>query len=670
MPRGAELKEEVERLRDEIRKHDYAYYALNRPTVADAEYDRLFCKLQALEEAHPELVSPDSPTQRVSGEALKAFKPYLHPVSLLSLDSYYEAEQIAAFHKRAAKELGTDAITYTVEPKFDGLSVALFYEDGRFVGGGTRGDGERGEDITAQLRTIRSLPLSLNGEKGKIPKRLRVRGEIILPLDGFTSLNKHMMNRGEDPFANPRNAASGSIRQLDPRVTAERPLNLFAYDLLEASPELPAFSSQWEAEQALADWGFKVETHRRRASELEEILAFHRELEAKRDHLDYEIDGIVIKIDRLDYQKRLGTKARSPRFACALKFKPRSGITPILDIAVQVGRTGALTPVALLKPVDVGGVTVSRSTLHNMDIVEKLDVRVGDTVEIIRAGDVIPEVASVLKEARPLHTHPFSMPLHCPVCGSEVEREGVFYYCTGALLCAAQLKQALRHFSARRTLDIEGLGEKTAAQLVDSGLVKNAADLYRLKREDLLKLEGFAELSADKLLASIKGSKRPPLSRFLFALGIRHVGEEIARILADHYGSLSTLVKAEESDLLTLPGVGPKIAESVALYFRQDTTHSLLNDFASLGLSPQKSEKNSTKGRLAGQSFLFTGELSAMSRAEAEGRVRALGGKILPSVSPNLNYLVVGEKPGSKLKKAEKLGISRLSEKEFQELLS
>lgn len=660
----ASIQEEIERLRKKIRHHDRAYYILDKPEIADADYDTLFEHLKAIEEKHPEFVTPDSPTQRVPGAALTVFKPFPHPIPLRSLDSLYSLEQIAAFDKRVKKELGQDELEYIVEPKFDGLSIELVYRDGRFAAGGTRGDGETGEDVSENLRTIRSLPLVLETKQQKAPQELRVRAEAILPIKGFVDLNRSMIQAGLEPFANPRNAASGGLRQLDPGMTAKRPLQLLAYDVLSPSP----FKTHHEAQNALVAWGFKLDPHRERCRSLGEIEAFYRRMEAERDHLAYEIDGIVIKVNDLAAREQLGFKARSPRYACALKFKPRESITEVLDILVQVGRTGALTPVALLKPVDVGGVTVSRSTLHNMDIVQKLGVRVGDEVRVLRAGDVIPEISEVVHrgQKRPA----FKMPTQCPVCGSQVEKEGVAYYCTGAVQCEAQLKKSLIHYASRRAVDIEGLGEKTVDQLVDKKIVHTLIDLYKLNDSALFPLEGFAELSARKLIAAIQEKMQPELHRFVFGLGIRHVGEQIARLLSEHYRSLEKIAAASQEDLVSIASIGPQIAESVARYFHQKTTHALLSGLQALKVRPRPmKEAAAAHAVLSGKSFLFTGELTSMTRDEAREKVEALGGKALASVSKNLDYLVVGANPGSKLDKAQALGISILDEAEFTRML-
>lgn len=666
-----DISQEIDTLRRQIREHDYAYYVLDRPTISDAEYDRLFNWLKELESEHPDLVTPDSPTQRVGGAPSKAFKPFPHRIPMRSLDSLYRVDEVAAFDKRIKKELGIDHVDYVAEPKFDGLSMELVYEDGVFVRGGTRGDGTTGEDVTSNLRTIRALPLHLDARALPYPKELHVRAEIILPLSGFTKLNRELMDRGDDPFSNPRNAASGSLRQLDPRITASRPLDLFVYDILYYSTDYPAFETHWDSQDALKKWGLKVDPHRKHCHDLSDIQHFYETLESTRDTLPYEIDGVVIKLNSLTYRTQLGYKARSPRYACALKFKPRECVTTVLDITVQVGRTGAITPVALLKPVDVGGVTVSRSTLHNLDIVRKLDVRIGDEVKIARAGDVIPEVIEVVHHARRHPNQPFEIPSRCPVCHSTVEKEGAFYYCTGALICKAQLKQSLIHFASRRAMDIEGLGEKTVTQLVDKGLAHSAADLFSLRKEDLLSLEGFADLSADNLLSAIANRRTPDLPRFVYALGIRHVGEQTALLLAEHFGTIEAIMKTSDDILLSIPSIGPQIAKSIVEYFHQQTTATLLHDFKRHGAWPTPYQAPARDGgALEGKTFLFTGELASMTRTEAEAKVKAYGGTILSSVSKKLNYLVVGENPGSKLAKAQALNTTILDEKMFLKLIS
>jgi DNA ligase (NAD+) len=662
------LKERIARLRETIRRHDYLYYVKNRPEVSDGEYDRLFRDLVELEQAHPEFVTNDSPTQRVGIAPLSELIKVTHERPMLSLDSLVDLRDVVAFDQRMKRELGVAQIDYTAEPKFDGLSIELVYDSGLFVGGSTRGDGMTGEDVTMNLRTIRSLPLQLQSS-AKPPSHLVVRGEVYMRLEDFQALNRRIAERGDEPFANPRNAAAGSLRQLDPRITAARPLVVTCYEISVMNGTAPP--THWDELEMLALWGLPVPSHRRLCGTLEEVLAFHRETEEQRDQLAYEIDGIVVKVNRRDWQTQLGTKSRSPRWAIAFKFPPRKEITVVQDIAVSVGRTGILTPLALLKPVEVGGVTISRATLHNADEVARKDLRVGDTVKVERAGDVIPAIAERVPVPGEIRSAPFAMPDHCPVCGSAVAREGAYVYCSGKTACLAQLKGAIEHVASKHALNIDGLGKKTVAQLVDRGLVKNLADLYRLTRAELLTLEGFADRSADMLLQSIARSKHVSLARFLLGLGIRQVGQHIAKVLAKEFGSLESIMAADLDQFQRIKEIGPEISASLVSFFQEESNRQVIMQLLELGLVVERQQvaRKTPALPLSGSIFVFTGGLDSLSREEAASLVEQLGGTAASSVSKNTTYVVAGEDAGSKLDQAKKLGVRILREQEFLELV-
>ncbi|MBX3234960.1 MAG: NAD-dependent DNA ligase LigA [Nitrospiraceae bacterium] len=657
----------IAELRKEISRHDHLYYTKDKPEISDAEYDRLFRELVDLEAAHPDLVSPDSPTQRVGGAPLDELTKIAHVKPMLSLDSIIEQGEVLAFDNRMKRELETAQVAYTVEPKFDGLSVELVYEQGRFLRGATRGDGSIGEDVTVNLRTIRNLPLQLISASSP-PAQLVVRGEVYMKLDEFQHLNRRMTERGEEAFANPRNAAAGSLRQLDSRITASRPLTITCYDIMALAGPAPA--THWDELEALAGWGLPVPEHRRRCQSIDEVLEFHRATDATREQLPFEIDGIVVKLDRRDWQDRLGSKSRSPRWAIAYKFAPRKEITVIQDIAVSVGRTGTLTPLALLKPVEVGGVTISRATLHNADEVARKDVRVGDTVKVERAGDVIPAIAERVPVPGEERNQPFQMPDHCPVCGSAVAREGAYYYCTGQTACMAQLKGAIEHFASKSAMNIDGLGKKTVAQLVDQGLARDLSDLYALSKEQLLTLEGFADRSATLLIESIERSKGATLDRFLMGLGIRQVGQHIARVLAKQFGSLPRLMEASQEQLLEVREIGPEISASLASFFSEDRNRRVIARLFERGLRIAVQESPAAASQtLSGKTFVFTGGLSGYSRDQAKQLVESRGGQVSSSVSKKTSYVVVGTEPGSKLEQAQKLGVKILTESDFTDLL-
>ncbi len=664
-----EAKEEIEKLRDEINYHNYRYYVLQSPVVSDAEYDRLFRRLQALEERFPQFVTPDSPTQRVGAKPLEEFGIVKHTIPMLSLNNAFTEEEVLEFDQRVKRLLGTtEDIEYAVEPKIDGLAVELVYEDGIFVQGSTRGDGYTGEDVTQNLKTIRSIPLKLLPHKTMpLPRRLEVRGEVYLTIEGFKRLNKEREKRGEPLFANPRNAASGSLRQLDPRVTASRPLDIFCYGV--GVVEGVEFKTHMETLSYLKEVGLKVNPLVELVKGIEGAIEYHRRLEQMREELDYEVDGMVIKVNSLSQQETLGVLTRSPRWALAYKFAPKEETTVVKDIIVGVGRTGALTPVAVLEPVEVGGVTIERATLHNQDEIDRKDVRIGDTVVVARAGDVIPEVVSVIKDKRTGKEKKFTMPERCPECGSRVERDGAIHYCTGGLTCPAQLKETIRHFASKRAMDIEGLGGKHIDQFVNAGLIKDVADIYYLKKEDILKLERWAEKSAENLLEAIEKSKTPPaLSRLIFALGIKGVGEHLADVLAERFSSLDSLMHATYEELLQIPEIGPETAKNIVSFFREEHNLKVIEKLKKAGVRFPE-EKKKKAGKLAGKVFVFTGALDSFTRDEAKKLVESEGGRCSDSVSKRVDFVVVGKEPGSKYEKARKLGIKMLSEKEFKEML-
>ena len=662
-----DLQARLVALRNEIRRHDHLYYVKAKPEISDAAYDSLFRQLSEIERAHPELITPDSPTQRVGAPPLDSLKKVRHEQAMLSLDSLVDRSDVLAFDQRMKRELDATAVEYTAEPKFDGLSVELLYEDGMFTRGATRGDGTTGEDVTINLRTIRALPLQLMTSTG-YPPRLVVRGEAYMRLDDFQTLNRTMTELGEDGFANPRNAASGALRQLDSAMTASRPLALTCYEIMAFSGK--GLPTHWEELDALARWGFPVPLHRRLCPSIEEAMQYHDDTESMRDSLPYEIDGVVIKVNRRDWQDRLGYKSRSPRYAVAYKFTPRKEVTKVQDIVVSVGRTGTLTPLALLIPVEVGGVTISRATLHNADEVARKDIRVGDTVRVERAGDVIPAIAERVAVAEETRGAPFLMPEHCPVCGSHVAKEGAYYYCTGQSVCLAQLKGAIEHFASKNALNIEGLGKKTVAQLVDAGMIHSLADLYRLTKPQLLALEGFAERSAGLLLAAIERSKQVSLDRLLMGLGIRQVGQHIAKVLAKELGSLTRLMESDERRFQQVTAVGPEIARSLVSYFSEVHNRRVIQALLDSGFTIEGTQAHSSAGApLEGKSFVFTGGLKDMTREQAGKLVEDKGGRVVSSVSKKTSYVVAGEEAGSKLDQAAKLGVTVLTEQEFRTLV-
>jgi len=659
-------------LRKKIHYHNYRYYVLNEPEISDAEYDRLFKELDELESKYPELVTPDSPTQRVGANPLEEFGAYEHSIPLLSLNSVSAQSEVRDFDERVRRFLGgvEEEIEYVVEPKIDGLAMELVYENGVLSVGSTRGDGKTGEEITQNLRTIKTIPLRIFSDADAPPlPLLEVRGEVFMPVSKFKELNEELGGKGEKMFANPRNAAAGSVRQLDPKVTAYRPLDFFAYGVGIA--EGKEFSTQWGVLDYLRRVGFKISPVIRRFKEFEDVIEYHEKVKAKRDELDYEIDGIVVKVNSIEQQDRLGTISRSPRWALAYKFPAREEFTRVMDIVVQVGRTGALTPVAVLEPVPIGGVTVSRATLHNEDELRRKDVRIGDTVVVERAGDVIPEVVSVIKSKRTGTEKEFRMPDRCPVCGAEVMKEGPIVRCIG-VSCVAQLKERIKHFASLRALNIEGLGEKVIEQLVDRKMVSDATDLFFLTKSDLLKLERMGDKLAQNILDALEKSKHTTFFRLIHALGIRHVGEHTASLLADKFRDLESLRNAGYDDLISIPEVGPEVAKSILLFFEQGSTKELLDKLERAGVSYEKKEvgvaEEAVSKVLEGETFVFTGRI-AMPREEAKGIVERLGGKAASSVSKRTDYVVAGEEAGSKLDTAVRLGVKIIDEAVFMRLI-
>jgi DNA ligase (NAD+) len=656
-------------LRELLERYNYRYHALDDPEVPDAEYDKLMVELRALETQYPQLLIPNSPTQRVGAAPISAFGAVKHRVAMLSLDNAFSDEEVRDFDRRIQERLAASGpIRYSAEPKLDGLAVSARYENGSFVQGATRGDGETGEDITQNLRTIKALPLTLRGTK--FPKVLEVRGEVFMPFAGFHRFNEEAAARGEKTFINPRNAAAGSLRQLDPRMTAARPLDLFIYGVgVIEGGELPGFHS--ETLQHLRALGFKICPQSRVVESIEGCLQYYREMGAARATLPYQIDGVVYKVDDVSLQRKLGFISRAPRWAIAHKFPAEEALSVIRGIEFQVGRTGALTPVARLEPTFVGGVTVSNATLHNMDELARKDVRVGDTVVIRRAGDVIPEVARVLPDRRVAGAQPVALPSHCPVCGNPVVREGdmAVARCTGGRLCAAQRKGEIQHFAARRAMDIQGLGDKLVEQLVDTDWVRTPADLFSLQAERLATLERMGEKSALKLQSAIESAKLTTLPRFLYALGIRDVGEATALALAQYFPDIAQLRVAGEEEIQRVPDVGPVVAKQVAAYFRDPDNSLAVDRLLAAGITWPRISASNSGGAQRDKTFVLTGTLTSLTRDEAAEAIQQLGGKVSGSVSKKTDYVVAGAEAGSKLRKAEQLGIKILDEAAFLKLL-
>jgi DNA ligase (NAD+) len=657
------------KLRAEIERHNYRYHVLDDPLVTDAEYDALMRELQELEARHPELVTPGSPTQRVGAAPSEAFKEVSHAVPMLSLNNAFDEQEVEAFDRRMREALGVERVEYSVEPKFDGLAVSLIYEGGALKRGATRGDGYTGEDVTANLRTVRAIPLGLASRRA--PRLLEVRGEVLMLKRDFENLNRAQREKGEKEFANPRNAAAGSLRQLDSAVTAGRRLTFFAYGI-GAQDGAPRFRRHSELLDYLEEKRFPVARERAVVSGLREVLEYYRRMAPKRPELPYEIDGVVYKVNDLAGQEELGFVSRAPRYAVAHKFPAEEATSVVVGIEVQVGRTGALTPVARLDPVSVGGVTVTNATLHNEDEIHRKDIRIGDTVVVRRAGDVIPEVVRVIASRRPGNARRFVMPARCPVCNAAVEKpEGeVVARCTAGLYCPAQRKQALLHFASRRAMDIEGLGEKLVDQLVDRKMVETPADLYRLDAGSLSALERMAEKSASNIVAAIAGSKRVMLARFIYALGIRNVGESTARDLARHFGDrLEAIMGADDQTLLEVPDVGPVVARSIAQFFHEPHNRRVIEKLLDAGIVFERPASQPGRGRVAGKTFVLTGTLPNLAREEAKRRIEAQGGRVTGSVSKKTGYVVLGADPGAKHDKARKLGVPVLDEAGLLELL-
>ncbi|MFM0051780.1 NAD-dependent DNA ligase LigA [Caballeronia grimmiae] len=669
VPSADRPEERAAWLRTELERANYAYYVLDQPELPDAEYDTLFKELQGIEAEHPALVTPDSPTQRVGGQAAEGFTPVVHDVPMLSLNNGFADEDITAFDKRVSDALGVAPVQYACELKFDGLAISLRYDDGRFVQASTRGDGATGEDVTANVRTIRSIPLTLKGKN--VPKRLDVRGEALMFKRDFDRLNARQRDAGQREFANPRNAAAGSLRQLDPKMTAQRPLSFFAYGIgvLEGA-EMP------DTHAALLDWykemGLPVNAERAVVEGAEGLLGFFRQTGEKRDKLPYDIDGVVYKVNRRDEQDKLGFVSRAPRFALAHKFPAQEALTQLLAIDVQVGRTGAITPVARLAPIFVGGATVTNATLHNEDEVRRKDIRIGDTVIVRRAGDVIPEVVGAILDRRPDDAREFVMPTECPVCGSKIERlpDEAIARCTGGLFCPAQRKQALWHFAQRRALDIDGLGEKIIDQLVEQNLVRTPADLFNLGFSTLAALDRFADKSAQNLLDSLEKARHTTLARFIYALGIRHVGESTAKDLAKHFGSLDPIIAASVEQLLEVNDVGPVVAEAIHNFFSEAHNQHVIEQLRAKVSWPEgPPAPRAPQGALAGKTVVLTGTLPTLSREEAKEMLEAAGAKVAGSVSKKTDYVVAGADAGSKLAKAEELGVPVVDEDGMKKLL-
>ena len=651
-------------LRKTIEYHNARYYQQDAPEISDAEYDRLMKELQNLEALYPDDELASSPTQRIGAAPLSKFAPFAHPQPMLSLANAFGADEIKDFDSRVRRLAKSELVDYVAEPKLDGLAVNLIYENGRFRRGATRGDGAVGEDVTQNLKTIASLPLKMKtGAFRPIPEFIEVRGEVYMEKEPFEKLNRRRVEEGDAPFANPRNAAAGSLRQLDSKITARRPLNIFLYGVGSAGDA--AFASHWEILETLAAWGFPVNPLIRPMPDINACIEYYEQTGSIRSSLPYDIDGVVLKVNRLEIQNLLGSVSRSPRWALACKFPAQQAATVIQDIIVQVGRTGTLTPVAVMEPVNVGGVLVSRATLHNEDEILKKDIRIGDAVLIQRAGDVIPEVVGVILSKRTGREKEFRMPRACPECGSEVVRQAdeAAHRCVN-LSCPAQLKEHIRHFASRGAMDIEGLGEKLSAQLFDAKLINDPADLYFLTKEQLLGLDRQAEKSAENLLDAIERSRTPALDKFIFALGIRHVGERTAKLLAHHFGSLEALMSAGREELTAIHEIGPEIAQSILEFFAEAKNRIVLEKFQRAGLSPQAPVPPAQTG-LQGKSFVFTGSLESMGRNEAKAVVESLGGVVHSSVTGKTSYVVAGREPGSKLEKARKQNIPVISEEEF-----
>ncbi|MEN6386940.1 MAG: NAD-dependent DNA ligase LigA [Phycisphaerales bacterium] len=659
-----DINEKIETLRQKIRRHDYLYYVENKPEISDQEYDKLFSELKKLEEQHPEFITSDSPTQRVGGQPIEGFKQVTHAIPMLSIDNTYSEEELRAFDRRVAKLLETNDYSYVVELKIDGLAMSLRYEDCRLTLGATRGDGTKGDDVTHNIKTIKAIPLRLNDNP---PDVLEVRGEVYMPKKAFQKLNEEKEKNGEPLLANPRNAAAGSLKQLDPKITAKRNLSFFAYSLGETSKAIA--KTHFENLEKLKKFGLPVNGNTTKAKDIEEVIKLCEKFETQRYKLDYQIDGLVIKVNELKYYESLGTTGRAPRWCMSYKYAAEQAQTKILSIDVQVGKTGILTPVANLEPVKLAGTTVKRASLHNFDEVDRLDVRLGDSVIIEKAGEIIPQVVEVKKEHRHKDAKSFGPPSKCPVCGSKTEKDpaGVYIRCVSTS-CPAQLKEKLRYFAGRDQMDIENLGPALIEQLVDKGYVKDFSDLYKLDIFKMLSLERMAQKSADKVLEGIEKSKSQSLGRFLAALGILHVGQQNAEILAEHFGSIEALKSATELELNSIEQIGPVLAKSIYEYFHNPQNLKVIEKLIAAGVNPQK-QKTKKSNKFEGKTFVVTGTLENFKRDEIEQMIKDNGGKVTSSVSKKTDYVLAGSEAGSKLEKANALGVKVIDEKEFLKMI-
>ena len=660
-----DVKKRIEQLRDQIRRHDYLYYVLNQPKISDRQYDALFAELKALEQTNPQLVTADSPTQRVAGVPLEGFAAVRHAVPMLSIDNTYSADELKAFDQRVHKLLGTRDYNYVVELKIDGLAISLRYEKGKLATAATRGDGEVGDDVTANVRTIKAVPLALLADR-KILDVLEVRGEVYMPTKAFVELNKVRAEAGEPVFANPRNAAAGSLKLLDAKITAQRNLSFFAYATGELSE--PLAQDHYRTLKKFKELGLPVNPHIKRAKDIDEVIEICNSWADKRQDLPYQIDGMVVKVNRLDQREILGFTGRAPRWCISYKFAAEQAQTVVESIDVQVGKTGILTPVANLTPVLLAGTTVKRASLHNFDEIKRLGVSVGSAVVIEKAGEIIPQVVNVVQTKATINVVPFSEPKVCPICGSPIVQDGVYIRCMNPN-CVGQLKERLRYFAGRDQMDIENLGPALIEQLVEAGLVENFADLYKLQKSDLLTLERMADKSASNVIEGIEKSKTRPLWRFIAALGIRHIGSQSAQILADYFGSLDALMDADQEKLQAIDQIGPKVAESVYEYFRSERNIAVIKELLAAGVEPAPPQKAKAKGKLAGKTIVATGELEGFSRQQVEQAIRDAGGKASSSVSKKTDFVLAGKNAGSKLDKALKLNVTVINEKQFLEML-
>jgi DNA ligase (NAD+) len=656
----------INELRSEIDRQNYLYYVENNPEISDAEFDKLMEELKSLESLYPELIAPDSPTHRIGGYVAEGFKSVAHIIPMMSIDNVTDDKGAYEFDKRVKKIVEIlSHIEYVVEPKFDGVSASLRYEDGILSQAATRGDGKVGEDITVNIKTIKSIPLRLKSNNG-IPERLEVRGEVVINKESFKKLNRELAKEGEPVFANPRNAAAGSLRQLDSGITARRPLDFHFWGLGEVVGY--EFKTEWEIINKIRDWGFRSEKHFRLSGDIDEAISYRYEMESMRDDLPYEADGIVIKVNERRHQRELGTTAKFPRWAIAYKFKPRQATTKIRDIIVQVGRMGLITPLAKVEPVKIGGVTIRNASLHTEDIVRQKDARIGDTVLIERAGDVIPQIVKAIAEKRTGEEKVFYMPKDCPSCRTRVEKDGAYYYCPN-LSCPAQLQGRIEHLASRKAFDIRGLGEKIVIQLMKEGLIKDLADVFYLKKGDLIGLERFAEKSASNLVEEIEKNKKITFNRFILALSVRHVGERLAQILADNFNSLDDLMESTEETLIEVPTVGPEVAKSIVNFFGERKNRETINNIFASGVRIEYTPAVKKGNRLAGLTFVLTGTLEDFTRDEARKLIEQEGGSVTSSVSKKTSYVIVGKEPGSKLESAKSLGIDTIDEDEFKRMI-